>query len=718
MKGSSSHPQKKITSEEFTNPFAAENLDLRAQLRTARREIETVRKRLHSAEGALERARTELKASRLRHDQFYDAAPVGYLDIDESGTILYANFTAARLLHYPGSNFLAGKPFSLFLRGDDTLRFSEHLGFCVINEQRHRVQLTIHPRDHPPFSVFLASGPIFEKGRPTICRSVIVDNAAEVTLLESYTEHVSRKQVTPRDDDRERDLMRLVLSHSPLLIGVAEGVELRVTWLNNAGNQAIGGAQGSVGQPLRELLPTFFERISPFIEQVRQTSRPISVSEVLLPIRGSERWFQLSIAPLSNVVPNPFGIVLIALDITETKRSAEALASSENRLRLALIAAGMATCEWNLRDHTISWGGNHHQLFGFAPLQTRNTYHALKALVLEDDLAAFDDAIQRASSKGGEFAVEFRVRWPDGSLHWLQLQGHIFLDESERAVRAMGVLIETSPHKQLEISMRQNQDELESRVRERTTELASAISALRREAVARKNAQRARDDLVRQLAAAQEDERRRISRELHDETGQHLTALLLGLKNLQPSIQSPPAREQLNKLQQLAAHLGEEIHKIAVQLRPTALDDLGLEKTLTNFLDEWSARSHVAVDFHCEGLAQSRLPSEIETVLYRIVQEGLTNVARHANAKNVCVVLQRHPGFVSLIVEDDGKGFDVHSALKRPRDHGVDRVHLGLRSMKERLALVGGELEVESFLSSGTTLFVRIPLPRTRKSQA
>jgi signal transduction histidine kinase len=535
----------------------------------------------------------------------------------------------------------------------------------------------------------------------------------------NYTKQVTSEESARYEAERERDLMQLVLSHSPVLIGVLQGPDLHVTWLNDASAEAIGSGQGSdLGRPLQQLSPPLFDRLSPLIEQVRQTAKPVFASEVLLPLRSGERWFQVSLAPLSPVVPNPFSVVFIALDITETKRSVEALAASENRLRLALLAAGMATCNWDIRDQTISWSGNHAQLFGRAPLETRGTYQSLKTLILPDDLDAFTRSVEAASAKGGEFSVEFRIKWPDESIHWLQLQGHIFLDDSGRPVRAIGVLIETSAHKHVETSLRQNQDELEARVRERTTELASAISALRREALARKNAQRARDELVRQLSAAQEDERRRISRELHDETGQHLTALLLGLKTLQPSIESPDARQQLIKLQQLAAHLGQEIHRIAVQLRPTALDDLGLEKTLTNLLDEWSARSHVAVDFHCEGLAKARLPSEIETVLYRVVQEGLTNVARHANAKNVCVVLQRHPGFVSLIVEDDGKGFDVHSALKRPRDHGVDRVHLGLRSMKERLVLVGGELEVESFLNAGTTLFVRIPLPRTRKSQA
>jgi signal transduction histidine kinase len=370
----------------------------------------------------------------------------------------------------------------------------------------------------------------------------------------------------------------------------------------------------------------------------------------------------------------------------------------------------MATCDWDFTSKKMIWFGNHHQLFGAVPPETRASFEALQNLVDPSDRGAFVEAIDQAAKEGGLFDVEFRIHWPDKSIHWLQLQGQLFLRPGGEPQRAIGVIIEVTQQKELEATLRNNQNLLESRVNERTAELADAISALRRENIQRQIAQGARDSLVRQLSAAQEDERRRISRELHDETGQHLTALLLGLKTLEPFLKAPDAARQLKELQALTGQLGEEIHRIAVQLRPTSLDDLGLHKTLTNFVHEWSSRSKVAVELHIEGLDQSRLPSEIETILYRIVQESLTNVARHAGAQNVSLVLQRHPRHVTLIIEDDGKGFDVQSALGAASDRSDGRAHLGLLGMKERVVLVGGELEIESIPSEGTTLFVRIPL--------
>ncbi len=706
-----------------TEAVAAKIHSLAAELDHARREAETLKNKLEIAQRALDQTRAELDQNRLRREQFYQAAPAGYLEFDAPGTIRYANVTAGKLLGLPpeiGPNLLVGKPFSVFLRGEGTLRFSEHLRACLVNQQRRRVQLEIHPRHQSPLPVFLASVPVIQQGKAVLCRTVMLDNTEEVALLRGVTERLAHEQIARREAEQDRDFMQLVLAHSPVLIGALEGSDFRIKWLNPAAVKAIGSGQaGDVGRRLSELIPGFCERLLPLLVEVHQTAKPLLVPDISLPLRRSERSFQLALAPLSPFVAHPFAVVFIALDITETKRSTEALAASENRLRLALHAARMATCDWHIGDKTISWSGSHDLLFGGAPPQTRENFDAFEALVYPADRGLFRPAIAKAAQQGGLFDVEFRLVWPDQSLHWLQLQGLLFLGLSGEPQRAVGVIIEVTQQKQVEAALRNNQNELESRVNERTAELAQAISALRRENIQRQIAQAARDNLVRQLAAAQEEERRRVSRELHDETGQHLTALLLGLKTLEPRLNSPEALRQLKDLQSLTGQLGEEIHRIAVQLRPTALDDLGLHKTLTNFVEEWSSRSKVAVEFHVEGLDKSRLPSEIETILYRIVQASLTNVTRHAAASNVCLVLQRHPKHVSLIIEDDGKGFNVAAAFKATPHSSKERAHLGLRGMKERVSLVGGELEIESFPNDGTTLFVRIPLSgKTERSRS
>jgi two-component system, NarL family, sensor histidine kinase FusK len=227
------------------------------------------------------------------------------------------------------------------------------------------------------------------------------------------------------------------------------------------------------------------------------------------------------------------------------------------------------------------------------------------------------------------------------------------------------------------------------------------------EVIERQQAEVARNQLLQQLTTAQEEERRRISHELHDQMGQHLTALNLGLKSLKELFAGRSSAIDLwQQLQAIVNELAGEVHRLAWELRPTALDDLGLHATLLNYVKEWSERYSIEVDFHSRGLDSERLPSHIETTIYRVVQEALTNVVKHAQAGRVSLIIERHHDRVLTIMEDDGCGFDAEAIMNAPDE----RSHLGLLGMQERVALVGGELSLESAPGRGTTLFIRIPI--------
>jgi signal transduction histidine kinase len=261
--------------------------------------------------------------------------------------------------------------------------------------------------------------------------------------------------------------------------------------------------------------------------------------------------------------------------------------------------------------------------------------------------------------------------------------------------------------KRAEANLQRERDQLEVRVRERTAELSQTNQALQAEIAQRQRAEEAHREVLRRLAAAEETERGRVSRELHDRLGQDLTALKLGLQVIRKQgLGSTAVRESLTKLEELTDHLMRDIHRLAWELRPAALDDFGLEMALRRHVDEWAALSGVPVDFHSQGMGSSRLPPQLETTLYRITREALTNVIRHANAKRVSVLLERQAERVSLIVEDDGQGFDATATLRAPATQGK----LGLLGMLERATLAGGSVEIESKPGGGTTVFVRIPL--------
>ncbi|HEV2211187.1 MAG TPA: response regulator [Verrucomicrobiae bacterium] len=261
--------------------------------------------------------------------------------------------------------------------------------------------------------------------------------------------------------------------------------------------------------------------------------------------------------------------------------------------------------------------------------------------------------------------------------------------------------------KQAETALQRERDLLEARVQQRTGELSEANRALQAEMAQRQRAEAAHQQVLRRLSEAQETERGRISRELHDRLGQDLTALKLGLQMLRK--QGPfatPVQSSIGKLEKLAEGLMRDIHRLAWELRPSTLDDLGLELALERYTTEWSEGSSIRVDFHSDGLEGKRLPLEYETALYRVAQEALTNILRHAQARRVSVLLERRPGFVSLIVEDDGRGFDADALLQTSATQGK----LGLLGMGERVKLVGGTFTLESVPGAGTTVFARLPL--------
>jgi len=262
--------------------------------------------------------------------------------------------------------------------------------------------------------------------------------------------------------------------------------------------------------------------------------------------------------------------------------------------------------------------------------------------------------------------------------------------------------------KQAEAALRSAYDDLELRVEQRTVELSKVNETLRAEVIEHKKSEAARGQLLRQLVIAQEEERRRISRELHDQMGQHLNALMLGLKNLNVACGNgaSPHTKSFHRLQELTEQLMEKTHNLAWQLRPAALDDLGLQTALANYVEKWSERSGIAADFHSHGLQKQRLPQPIETAVYRIVQEALNNILKHAGANRVSVLLELRYNQLQAIVEDDGQGFDVEAVrLASDRGHG-----LGILGMQERVAALGGNLEIESHATAGTTLVTRIPV--------
>jgi len=244
----------------------------------------------------------------------------------------------------------------------------------------------------------------------------------------------------------------------------------------------------------------------------------------------------------------------------------------------------------------------------------------------------------------------------------------------------------------------QDKQQQDPRFTDQDLRIAEAFAE--RAAVAIDLSERVARDALRRVVAGQELERQRLARELHDETGQALTSILLGLKGIDEAKSEDEIRGSVLALRELVVSTLHDVRRLAVELRPKALDDFGLVAAIERLAETFAEQTGIEV--HIEAaLGKSRLGDDVETALYRIVQEALTNVVKHANARTVSVVVTRKGDGVVAVIEDDGRGFEPDAG----HDDG-----LGLLGMRERIALVDGRLSVESSPEQGTTVAVEVPL--------
>ncbi|BCM90333.1 oxygen sensor histidine kinase NreB [Abditibacteriota bacterium] len=386
-------------------------------------------------------------------------------------------------------------------------------------------------------------------------------------------------------------------------------------------------------------------------------------------------------------------------DVEDARRAQERLREGEERLRFALAVSGTGVWDWNITTGQLEWNDGHHHVFG-RHAETPRVMSDFVAYIHEDDAARITSRIHEALQTDDVADLEYRIVQNDGKVVWARIMGRVYArDENGVAIRKMGVISDITAQKEAEEVLRRSQLELQSEAQSARAETAE----LRRRLLAR-------------LVEAQEEERRRLSRELHDQMGQNLTVVAMNLRALSEFVND--STQALRRTDATLAHeldhrfqalqvaigsLGEQMGTLARELRPPSLDTLGLTAALRQLVGEWERATGICAQFDVLGFEgkSSRFKPEIEVALYRVVQEALTNVARHANAKKVSVLLQRPGNELTAIVEDDGNGFEPERAAEN---------RLGMVGMRERLDAVGGTLQIESEPNAGTTIFVRVPL--------
>jgi PAS domain S-box-containing protein len=406
----------------------------------------------------------------------------------------------------------------------------------------------------------------------------------------------------------------------------------------------------------------------------------------------------LMVSPIKDAQGQIVGASKVARDISERRQIHELVA----RLAAIVDSSDDAIISKTLAGVITSWNRGAEKIFGYPAAEAIG--EPIFLIVPDDRRGEEQDVLDRLRQGNKIEHFETVRQTKDGRRLHVSMSVSPLKDEQGRVVGVSNVARDVTERILAQESLRLAHADLEERVRARTAELLAANEALRVEIAERHRVEHERLQLLTRVVLAQEEERRRIARELHDQLGQQLTALRLTVEALKgQSTERTELREQFEMLEELAAQLDRDVAFRVWELRPPEVDALGLQAALTHYVHSWSKHFGIVAHMHVTWSGDDSLPPELETTLYRLAQEALNNVAKHARADRVDIVLERGAESLSLIIEDNGAGFDPsgHTAL----GHGF-----GLISMRERAALVSADLQIESTAGEGTTVIFRAPV--------
>jgi two-component system sensor histidine kinase UhpB len=322
----------------------------------------------------------------------------------------------------------------------------------------------------------------------------------------------------------------------------------------------------------------------------------------------------------------------------------------------------------------LIWSDELYRIYGVDRETFTLSYASAMALVHPEDRAAWGEALASALRTGEPFTTEFRIVRPGGTVRYVRSLGEVIVDSSGKPLRMLWSVLDITAHKHTEQALRNSAQQLTA--------------------------------LSRRLVEVQEAERRQLSRELHDRVGQNLTALSINLDILRTTLSADgnvEERARLNDSSELLESTVDSIENVMAELRPPMLDDYGLLPALHWYAKDFSKRTGVEVAVHGND-GPDRLAPEMEITLFRIAQEALTNVAKHAAASRVEIVLDHSGGHCVMTVSDDGIGIDA-----APERSSAHRPGLGMVTMRERSQAIGGRFSVRTVDGGGTQIEIGIP---------
>lgn len=380
-----------------------------------------------------------------------------------------------------------------------------------------------------------------------------------------------------------------------------------------------------------------------------------------------ERYRWRIIAVMSLCLLQAFLIVLLVVHRSRRRRAEQSLRESEERLSLAAAGGDLGIWMWDLTHNGVWATANWRRMFGFSP-GAELCYEAVVQRIHPHDRAGVEQAVRRAVAVQTDYVGEYRVLLPDGTQRWIAARGRLHpAGGAGQGARMLGAAVDITERRRAEEEAR---------------------------------------DLSRRLISAQEVERARLARELHDDITQRLARLAIDIASCEHGTSGVVPEETARLVREGLVRLSDDVHALSYRLHPSVLEDLGLAAALKAETERFTRQEGLPVGLRLREIPDD-IPHDVALCLFRVAQEALRNAARHARAGRVEVEVRPLDGGLQLAVCDNGCGF--HPSLER------DRPSLGLASMRERVGLLGGEVEIDSAPGSGTTVLAWVPLaPKTR----
>ncbi len=513
-----------------------------------------------------------------------------------------------------------------------------------------------------------------------LAETVFDGNGKAIKMLGKVEDITERKRA---EETIKRNLVEITSYYDNAPIGLAVlDINLRFLRINNLLAEINGiPAAEHIGKTLKELVPALAEQAKEVVSRIIKLDKPVigiefngetaaqpGVKHVWL-----ESWY-----PIRNDFGKIAGYMVIVQDITERKLAEEKLKHSEHNLAEAERIGNTGSWDYDVATDTASWSENMFRIFDVDPDKTKELLfkHFVENLVHPDDRSYILSVFKDALAGKCPYDLEYRIIKLDGSIRTIHTLAETVFDENGKAIRMIGKAEDITERKQMEKKLTEHEHELQK--------------------------------LSTELINAQEKERKILSQELHDEVGQSLTAMKINLASIMkilPVEHDAKTKNRLKEMNDILENLISQVHEISLNLRPAMLDVLGLLPTIKSYGNQFSERTGIMVHI-ANGDGIVNLDKEQEIHIFRIMQEALTNVVKHAHAKNIFLNLIRNGNILILSIQDDGCGFILNEK------ESIHPVGIGLIGMRERVNSLKGLLEINTSPEKGTKIEIQIPINR------